>query len=520
MTRKIVYLPLDERPCNYLFPSLLADGTEYTIATPPMELMGDKKKPGDTEGISRWLLEQSGDADGVILSLDTLLYGGIVPSRLHNLTVERSMVRLQILDELKKVNPALEVYAFQLLMRCPSYSSSDEEPDYYGQWGREIFQTGYLGHRVEQGIASDDEKRELAHIESQLPPEVLEDYLTRREVNCQASIAALSYVKRGVIDFMIVPQDDSAPFGWTAKDQQLMRERIRDMDLELSVYMYPGADEVGCTLLARIMNRFSGRRPLIYPKLSSVFGAEIIPLYEDRAFYETLKYQTLAAGGLIAASASEADLVLLINSPGETMHESVLQHCVTAAYEVSRNSLELVEYGDYLLSAGKPCAVADIAYANGADLQLIKLLRNKGLLFRLAGYAGWNTSSNTLGTVIAQSMIYLLYGDTTGHRDFLSLRYTEDAGYCSLVRKHITDGPVRERGMTYFQVDGRRGPIAELVREELNRFVEERINDDQHEVVIEDCWQPWGRMFEVGLKTRLIRREREAKDLHGRENMQ
>lgn len=502
---KIVYLPLDERPCNYEFPYLLAQGTDAAVVRPDLSLMGRKKKPGRTEELSEWLEKECSDAYGAIVSIDTMLYGGIVPSRLHHRSAADNEASLQTLRRLKKQNPRLKLYALHLIMRCPQYSSADEEPDYYADWGRELFRAGYIGHREELGIAAPDELRELATIRSRLPENVMDDYLGRRAVNAEANKAALELVEDGTIDFLVIPQDDAAPYGWTAKDQQKVRARIAELNVELKALMYPGADEAGCTLLARMLNEMNERQPLVYPRFSSVQGPYVTPLYEDRIFGESLKSHTMAAGGLTAHSASDADVVLLVNTPGETMMEANSQQHPFVGYQVMRNIAELAEYGHYALKRlGKPVALADVAYANGGDLQLLKLLRQKGMLFDLAGYAGWNTSSNTLGTVIAQMMIYAIYGKTSAHLDFLALRYTEDCGYCSAVRRKLADGPVKELGYDYFRIDGQRGQVAGMVKKSLERFVAEYVNGCGVEVRITDCHMPWSRMFETGLSVRAV----------------
>lgn len=500
---KIAFVPLDERPCNYAFPPLLAKGTEFEMLRPGMEVMGLKKKPGDLEGLWNWFESACEQANGAVIALDTLLYGGIIPSRLHYFGIEELANRIERLRELKRKHPELTIYAFQLIMRCPQYSIADEEPDYYADWGREIFRKGFIGHRKELGIATEAELRELEDIDARLPREILNDYLDRRSVNVEANRLVLELVKDGIIEFMIFPQDDSAPFGHTAKDQQKVRSRISELDLELKAYMYPGADEVGCILLARLMNKVKGKVPLIYPRMSSVQGAFVTPLFEDRFFYETLKYQITAGGGLIASSAAEADLILLINTPGETMMEAVSQNHPYFGYDVYRNLTELVEYGDYMLHhQGKPVAVADVGYANGGDQKLVKMLRQRGLLFRLAGYAAWNTSSNSLGTVIAQAMIYLHYGRTEEHLDFLALRYAEDVCYCSVVRGELNNGPIQSMGFDKFMLDGQRGSVSSLVERRLREEVAARIDSPEGKVVITDCYMPWNRMFEVGLTVR------------------
>ena len=44
-SKRILMIPLDERPCNYRFP-LLMPKAGFTLAMPPKELMGLKKRPG------------------------------------------------------------------------------------------------------------------------------------------------------------------------------------------------------------------------------------------------------------------------------------------------------------------------------------------------------------------------------------------------------------------------------------------------------------------------------------------
>lgn len=236
----------------------------------------------------------------------------------------------------------------------------------------------------------------------------------------------------------------------------------------------------------------------------------MVPLFEDRYFYETLKYQIIAAGGLIASSAAEADLILLANTPGDTMAEASSQQHAMAGYDVHRNLVELVEYGAHMQhDANKHIAIADVAYANGADLKLLRLLKQKGLLFKLAGYAGWNTSSNTLGTVIAQSMLYVRYGPTEEHQDFLGLRYAEDACYCAVVRTAMNNGIVEQMGFNKFMLDGSRGSVAAVIRGRLEQALDEYVNGPEGRVEITDCYMPWNRTFEVGLTVRHYAEERE-----------
>jgi hypothetical protein len=127
-------------------------------------------------------------------------------------------------------------------------------------------------------------------------------------------------------------------------------------------------------------------------------------------------------------------------------------------------------------------------------------LNTKDLLMKVAAYAGWNTSSNTLGTCIPQGIVYWLVGETPSHLSFLASRYVEDAGYCSIVRKHVGETALVKLGYNYFSVEEQRGIVAEIVKEELIQYVNKFLPTIKDFVVVEDIYMPWRRMFEVGLK--------------------
>ena len=126
--RKIVHIALDERPCNYDFPANIFEGKEFIIKRVPFEYMGLKKKPGNIEKIQDFFYKECKDAYATIVSIDTLLYGGIVPSRLHYFTIDEVSERLNVLKKVKKENPSIKIYAYNLVMRCPHYDDDDEEP--------------------------------------------------------------------------------------------------------------------------------------------------------------------------------------------------------------------------------------------------------------------------------------------------------------------------------------------------------------------------------------------------------
>lgn len=504
--KKILLIPLDERPCNYDFTTFMVKDTDIEIVKPPRDILGKKKQAGDVDAIFEWAKDNIRECDGAIIALDTLIYSSILASRLHHESVATLTQRLERIKQLKEINPNFKLFAYTLIMRNPQYSSNDEEPDYYQEVGREIHRYGVINHKIELGIATEEEKEELRCINQMMPTEYLTDYLERRTKNIEINKRAIELTRDGVIDFLIIPQDDSSPYGLTAKDQQLIRQHIRDTKQQLRAYMYPDADSVANTLLARLVNDMHGKRPLVYLKYASALGDTITPLFEDRTVNETIKYHILAAGGLIASCVSEADIILMLNSPSanpqchEVMSDVVIPLPKMIEYDANRNLIEQVEYADYAINVLKKEVVfADIAYANGGDPTLFELLREKGLLFKISSYAGWNTSSNTLGTCIPHGMLHAIYGDRQGHRDFLALRYVEDVAYMCFVIKDVTSNVIKDMGYNYFLLDGQRGEVSKIIWDKLQKITDDYICDDSHSIKIIDSYQPWNRMFEVGL---------------------
>ena len=77
--------------------------------------------------------------------------------------------------------------------------------------------------------------------------------------------------------------------------------------------------------------------------------------------------------------------------------------------------------------------MADIAYANGSDNALMEALKQRGLLYKLRAYSGWNTPTNSTGFVLGLGM--LTEKMTPDAMDeLLTTRYIDDWGYQANIR--------------------------------------------------------------------------------------
>ena len=91
----------------------------------------------------------------------------------------------------------------------------------------------------------------------------------------------------------------------------------------------------------------------------------------------------------------------------------------------------------------KPCFIADVNNANGADKKLIRQLFNQKLN-NFYGYCGYNTSANTLGCAILSAIVKYLSLKNNSYNDFAFkklqfVRFLDDWAYQAISRKYIRE---------------------------------------------------------------------------------
>ena len=226
------------------------------------------------------------------------------------------METLSRFTELKRKNPELSIHAFNLVARVAAYDSDAEDPDYWASYGRKIWRYACLTDKAERGEADEAERGECAALRREIPDGVLADFLARRAVDRAVNLACVDLVRDGVFDVLTVPKDDTAEYGYAALDQMAIAKRVRELRLPDRVLVYPGADEVGSVLFARVFNQIKNYRPRIYIRYSSVYGPFIVPRYEDRPLQEGIKAQITSLGGVVLDAPGDSDCMLAVNQPG------------------------------------------------------------------------------------------------------------------------------------------------------------------------------------------------------------
>ncbi len=404
---RVIYVPLDDRPVNASRPHLLAQMVDYELITPPAVLLGRYRTPGRPEELADWLIAQVDGphaADCLILSLDMLVYGGLIASRSFHLSLEEATARLGILAHLKKQAPGIPIYASSVILREAAGGSWIGDLDDYYQELRE-----YSRLAAEAG-RSDAENQYLAELAAAIPAAILRRYHQLRERNHQINLRATEELANERIDFLVLSQDDAGQAGLHKVEQTRLQDRIKELNVGDRAMICPGTDEVGMTLFARFVHWHMQKQPVIKVWWINPAASERIAPYEDRSISETVAAQVAMVGGRLAQQTEEANLILLVNPPKESDNEDREALIRKALADVAQ------------VATTRGVAICDVATPNGADDELVNaLLDSKLELVELLAFSGWNTAANSIGSALAHATLRLIARQDKGAFDLAHL---------------------------------------------------------------------------------------------------
>lgn len=497
----VLYVPLDNRPVNHDYVASLARMAGAELLIPPPALLNGGGQETDTAALWDWVNANATGADALVLSLDTLFYGGLVPSRTHHLTVEELDKRLTAFRNLTKFGGP-PVYAFSIIMRSAASSASAGQPSYFAEYGNQLQRLSELADRADRGLATAEELAHRVRLEAQIPGALLDDYLGRRAANHEMALKVLDLVESGAVHYLAIGRDDTAPFSHTKIELRLLEGRITQLSgTAPRVDTYPGADEIGALLFARAIHDLNEFRPRVHIVYAAPGAERHIPRYEDISLQENVGLHIHSLGGTIADDPREADLVLLVNNPEGRTGEAARQF---DGNRLRSGHREFAEAAAYWAESAPAVALADVVYANGADDALLEVFAAQGLLPRLAAYAGWNTAGNSIGTALAQGTLFSFYEgrdefNREAYLECLLTRLVEDWGYQARVRPEII--------VRYAEIEHGGTPIPEVLlpvvlREleaELNAFTAVHLNPryPDRSVRVTNVRLPWNRLFDI-----------------------
>ncbi len=514
---KILFIPIDNRPVclGYTVETLKAAG--WDIETPPEEYVASYNRMGDPDKMFKWLEDNALLATDAVVSSDSLIYGGLVPSRTHTLPKEVLAARTQRLIDFKKKFDCLRLYVYDTVMRSPRASSAPAEPAYYSRWGSKIFRMGELRDKLEMGTIKKKEKAELEEILKAIPQEVQTDLYTRRKANLEVTEQLLQGVKDNAFNYFLLGKDDTAPNSDAHRDARRIKALLPGLP-DYKIRFFVGADQLGLILLNRAVNKIEQKTPVVYSFYTEGQGEKLIPSYEDEPVKDTIRQHILAAGGFPAASPKRADFVMAVNTPVKGPTPPASDQAINNGVITNAHKHFLTKTWDYI-KAGKNVGIADIAYGNGSDNGLVKGLfetrkeirikvparggigpaaYKAPMAWLLNSYAGWNTASNTIGYTLGQGLLRPYFTEIAKN-DLMAVRYLDEWAYEANVRQDVRANLVRPNKW----VDGslkpdQRAQAEQAVSKGIKNLAGKYFRPEELNKFTYDL--PWSRMFEVEVK--------------------
>lgn len=435
----IAFVPIDNRPVCYTLPAqICAADTGINLFMPEREWLGDLKKFADVDKIFQWLKDLP-SADAVILPLDTVAYGGLISSRRSTDTFDKIYKRIEKLKDILSEKNA-KIYAFSSIMRISNNNINEEEKEYWNKWGKKIFNYSFCMDKF--GTVCKNE----------VPSDILDDYLATRRRNFEINKTYLQW--GNFFDTLVFSKDDCAEYGFNVQE-------ARELE-KLGGFVKTGADEIPLTLLARsIKGKLKVSPIFLEPEYKN-----LISNYEDVSIENSVRGQ-LQLAGCEVCEPQDADILLYVNNFKERQGEIVMK--VPAA-----------PYDGLWQKPDKPYMIADVRYANGSDNAFVEKLFEKDFDDNFYGYSAWNTSANSLGSLICAAKVKYFaknYNDAA-FKKLQTVRFLDDWAYQANVRQQLSL------------------PDENLIKQKMKPF-ENRAFEKLGTEYDVDYKFPWNRLFEV-----------------------
>lgn len=435
---RVAYLPLDERFTTRDAFINLAAVTPFAIDTPAASTLSLQRRPADLALLDAWTAAAFASADAAVVSLELYLYGGLIASRISNASTADVLARLDALVALAAAHPHVRLHAGAVIMRIPSYNTvpCTEDVYYWQFFGADLFTFSYFSAKYAQsGNASDLAAARAA--EAKVPPDVVADYLWRRARNYNVTAALLERAAAapGLLRSLYITQDDNARYGFNIAEADALRALAARLGLGDLVRVYPGADEVGLSMLARLVSETMGEAAAVAGGSGAGGGAVqldvvfrradnaslyLVPNFEGQPMIQTLRDQIAAAGaaapalGVLAPppAAQPMRAVLLVNNFGTDEYPQIEAPDQPLA---GRSPADYAVFTPFVCGSAAARAsvvsMADNRYSNGADVVAVQYLMELavradcaappptnnalGLGLDRLGFAGWNTDGNS-----------------------------------------------------------------------------------------------------------------------------
>ena len=506
----VVLIPLDSRPPCTQFVQDLGRLAGVNIILPEQELLDQYKVPGNTHALRNWLKAQSQKADAAIISVDMLIHGGLLASRLSQGSLEDVQTVSNLLSTIHQDNPQIRLYAFTIIPRLLIADNQNT-----AAYQKSMGEYSLLKDKIYTFENPFDIKK-MRDFEQTLPPELVERYFRLYEENTKLNEALMAMVEEGILSGLVIGQDDGQLFGIPNIKKQYLEEYANQHPVnKQKTIITRGTDEVALTLLGRLICDFTSFHPKIFVAYSDQEAPHVIMPYMPHSVSKTVEEKVRLVGGIQVYKPENADFILFV-------------HVGTAELNDVRLSNEVYRLNQWL-STGYKVALVDLTENfNVKDALLPLLLKENIPITQLVAYAGWNTTSNSIGTAITQAYLFTsslksaheypallsLYQENV---EFLIARMLDDLYYQKEIYPQLNK-QLRQVKINPYEI----GDYYSHISKKINRLLEDKASrlamqglytrpfviktkEKDHKILISrlkiESTLPWQRTFEIRLKT-------------------
>lgn len=491
----IIFVPIDNRPCTMSFPTQLAEIGGYKMKIPPENLLGVFRKPGDSNEILNWLYENTKKEDILLLSLDMIVYGGLVASRNINNSITECKKNTRKLEDFLKTKPTSKIIIFSSIMRTlPTFTNEKIllQVEKIKKYIKKLYPIPSLSKSEFSSILKEISKdNEMENFFS--------EYILCRKRNFDINLKACEWRKNNLIDRLLIGLDDVVCIGPNTLEAEKIKILMKDDE---KTTVCNGTDELAMLAEAMIIKDEFSLNPTFSIHYSSEEGALKNTIYESKPIKNVVEEYINASGCKIVKENADIDLFCKIHPNGQK--ETEVQHL-----EKKEKDEIFVKQISEFIKNNKNVAIADVKYANGADIHFTKILLKKVNPSHLMSYAAWNTSGNTLGTTISHAIIRYIakklnISNDKIHIKFIFERFLDDYVYQSIIRtkmklKCLVNG-ISALGMK----ENEKEKISNLINKDMKKYADKLSkigfkNDSPKFIQIK---LPWSRLFEISIKTK------------------
>lgn len=421
---QIVLIPLDSRPPCRDFPGQLAQIANINVIIPPPGYLDYYRHPSDSQSLAHWLTVVGPSADAVIVSVDQLVHGGLLASRLPAGNRSNAKKTLQLLKDFHAQNPAIPIYTFNIIPRLLLADTAENKP-----YKEDMATYSILIDKLSLA-ANAEERMQLEQLESIIPLEIRQRYQDMYATNLWIGQQLMSLAAQGIIRHVVLGQDDAHPYGMANMTKQALQLSLRNEYANNgNVTITRGTDEIAATLVARLIAEHRQVTPHIFVRYSWSGAARTIMPYMPNTVEQTVEEKIAIVKGVQVHTPEEADFILYVHIGTPHTPPAVMQH---AAKEIKQ-----------YMKSGHLVSLVDLSKDYNKYKNLFPYLEKAKIeLSNLVSYSGWNTTSNSVGTAVAHAVIYHYARQNDilleqNHHAYLFQRFWDDWYYQKRVQPEL-----------------------------------------------------------------------------------